>query len=115
MFVAIDFSDTLQRSPMTDRESELRDVIAEIRAHEAVVDAFLAKSFTDRLVIVDVGDDGAMPADVTDRLAASDLRAADEVYGEGERGSFVGDIADATRHHFVDVQTRGSHQSYVVD
>ena len=35
--------------------------------------------------------------------------------GDDEQGSFAGAVGDATRHHFVDVQTRGAHQSYVVD
>jgi hypothetical protein len=98
---------------MSDREAELRELTAELQEHDAVIDTFLAKSFTDRLVIVDVGDD-AVPAGVRDRLAEHDLSGADDVYGTDE-GSLAGDVGDATRHHFVDVRTRGSHQSYVVD
>jgi len=98
---------------MTDREAELRDLVAELRDHEAVDDAFLAKSFTDRLVIVDVADGDAVPADVRERLAAHDVRGSEAVYEEGR--TFTGDVGDAGRHHFVDVRTRGDHQSYVVD
>jgi hypothetical protein len=100
---------------MTDREAELRQLVAELRNHEAVDDAFLAKSFTDRLVIVDIGDGETVPAAVRDRLAEHDVRDADEAYGTGAGGSFTGDVGDAARHHFVDLRTRGSHQSYVVD
>jgi|GEM_PF-804844 len=98
---------------MSDREAELRQLVAELREHEAIDDAFLAKSFTDRLVIVDVVDGDEMPATVVDRLADHDVRERDETDGVG--GSFPSDVGDATRHHFVDVQTRGAHQSYVVD
>lgn len=100
---------------MSDQEAELRNLIADLRDHDAVAGAFLAKSFTDRLVIVDLDGDDAVPADVEARLAEYDLHGADEVYGNDEGGSFAGEIGDTTRHHFVDVRTRGSHQSYVVD
>lgn len=99
---------------MSDRTAELRRVAADLRDHEAVDDAFLAKSFSDRLLIVDVGDD-RVPTGVANRLAAHDLHAADGVYGDDEGNSFVGAVGDATWHHFVDVQTRGSHRSYVVE
>ncbi|AEH38188.1 hypothetical protein [Halopiger xanaduensis] len=98
---------------MSDWEAELERLVAEVREHEGIADAFLAKSFTDRLVIVDVGDGETVPADVTDRLADHDVRSADDVYDDG--GAFVGHVGNGTRHHFVDVQTRGEHQSYVVD
>jgi len=100
---------------MGDREAELRELTAELCEHDAVTDAFLAKSFTDRLVIVDIDDTDGVPDDVEALLAEYDLHGADEVYGNDERGSFAGEVADGTRHHFVDVRTRGTHQSYVVD
>jgi hypothetical protein len=100
---------------MTEREAELRQLTAELRDHGTIEDAFLAKSFTDRLVIIDVGDGADVPADVSDRLAELDLQAAESVYGDDAGSSFAGTIGDATRHHFVDVQTRGSHRSYVLD
>jgi hypothetical protein len=100
---------------MTDREAELRQLTAELRDHGAIEDAFLAKSFTDRLVIVDVGDGAEVPSGVSERLAELDLHPADAVYGDDAGSSFAGAIGTATRHHFVDVRTRGSHRSYVVD
>jgi hypothetical protein len=101
---------------MSDRGTELRQLAVELQEYEAVEDAFVAKSFTDRLLIVDVGEGDGVPGAVTDRLAAHDLYGADGVYGDDdEHRSFVGSVGDATRHHFVDVRTRGSHQSYVVD
>jgi hypothetical protein len=41
---------------------------------------------------------------------------ANEVYGEdGSDVSFAGTVGDTARHQFVDVRTRGDHQSYVVE
>jgi len=100
---------------MSDREAELHELTTDLREHKAVTDAFLAKSFTDRLVIVDIDDTNGVPNDVVARLAEYDLRGADEVYDNDGRGSFAREVANGTRHHFVDIQTRGSHQSYVVD
>jgi len=94
-------------------ETELRDPAAELRQRDAIADTFVAKSFTDRHLIVD-GEADSVPADVSARLAAHDLRGADEVYGSGEGGSFAGELGEATRHHFVDSRTRGDHHSYVV-
>jgi len=49
-------------------------------------------------------------------LAAHDCLGADEVYEmEGVDGpDFAGDLADGRRYRFVDVQSRGELQSYVV-
>ncbi|KAA9395950.1 hypothetical protein Har1130_15175 [Haloarcula sp. CBA1130] len=101
---------------MTDRQAELRTMAGELTDNAAITDAFLAKSFTDRLLIVDVRDGEPVPTAVVDQLADRDLLPADEVYGEAAATqSATGDVGDATRHHFVDVRTRGSHRSYVVD
>ncbi|GCF15153.1 hypothetical protein Harman_30880 [Haloarcula mannanilytica] len=101
---------------MTDRQAQLRTLAGELTDYDPITDAFLAKSFTDQLLIVDVRDGEPLPADVIDRLADHDLHPADSVYGDdGGSPSAVGDVGNATRHHFVDVQTRGSHRSYVVE
>ncbi|WP_226004769.1 hypothetical protein [Natrinema salinisoli] len=101
---------------MTDREATLEDLAARLREREAVSDAFLAKSFTDRLLVLDLEDGTALPAEIRDLLADHDLRGANEVYGnERDDPSLAGDLSDATRHQFVDTRTRGDHQSYVVD
>ena len=99
---------------MADRETELRTVAERLRTHDAVDDAFLAKSFTDQLLVVDVAGDG-LPEEVIDRLAAHDLHGVNEVYGDDGTRSFAGRVGEGTRHQFVDVRTRGDHQSYVVD
>lgn len=59
---------------MTDREAELRDLADRLRRRDAVADAWLAKSFTDRLPVVDVRTDATLPADLRRDLADRDLR-----------------------------------------
>ena len=101
---------------MTDRQADLRALAGELTDSDPITDAFLAKSFTDQLLVVDVRDGEELPAAVRDRLADRDLLPADSVYGADDaRRPAVGDVGDATRHHFVDVRTRGSHRSYVVE
>lgn len=101
---------------MTEREAELRRLAATIREHDSVADAFLAKSFTDRLLVVDLQSDGELPSAVVASLRDHDLRGANEVYGAGsDDASFAGTVGDGTRHQFVDVRTRGDHQSYVAE
>jgi plastocyanin len=69
-------------------------------------------AYAPKRIEVSAGD--TVPAAVHDRLAAADVRDAAAVY-DTEQGSFAGGCADGTRHHFVDGQTRGAHQSYVMD
>jgi hypothetical protein len=101
---------------MTDREATLEDLATRLREHNAVNDAFLAKSFTDRLLVLDLEEGTSLPEDIHDLLADHDLRGANDVYrNERDDPSLAGDLSDATRHQFVDTRTRGDHQSYVVD
>ena len=101
---------------MTDREAELRDLADRVRDRDAVADAWLAKSFTDRLLVVDVRAEATLPTDLRRELADRDLRGANEVYGEtADDPSFAGDVGDGERHQFVDVRTRGDHRSYVCE
>jgi hypothetical protein len=100
---------------MTEREAELRDLAGGLRERDEVVDAFLAKSFTDRLLIVDLRTD-SVPGEIAETLEEHDLAGANDVYGDDDAEvSFAGAVGDATRHQFVDVRTRGDHQSYVVE
>jgi hypothetical protein len=110
---------------MDDREATLRRLSRDLQAHDAVADAFLAKSFTDRLLIVDVAagaapaadrSDGEVPRTVRERLVAHDCLPAAAVYEDDADGlSFQGTVGDATRHHFVDGRSRSEHRSYVVE
>lgn len=91
------------------------DALPEVlRAHEAIEDAFYAKSFTDRLLVLDLSG-GEVPDDIVEVLNKRDFYSAADVYEELDRDQPVGKASGANRRHFVDVRTRGSHQSYVVD
>jgi hypothetical protein len=92
---------------MTDREAELRRLATTLREHDAVADAFIAKSFTDRLLIVDIQRGDSIPRRLVESISDHDL--------VGANVSFAGAVGDETRHQFVDVRTRGDHQSYVVE
>ncbi|ELY65472.1 hypothetical protein [Natrinema versiforme] len=101
---------------MSDREAALEDLATRLRGYDAVADAFIAKSFTDQHLILDLEEGTSVPQAVRELLVDHDLRGANEVYGNGgENPSFAGDLDRGTRHQFVDTRTRGDHQSYVVD
>jgi hypothetical protein len=101
---------------MPSRGTELRALAASLCEHPAVVDAWLAKSFTDQMVVVEVRAGAEIPSEVEARLADHDLRGANDVYDTGaDDDSFAGTAKGAARHRFVDTRTRGEHQSYVVD
>ena len=101
---------------MTDRATELRDLAAEISQREDIQDAWTAKSFTDRILVVEVPPNEQLPNSIQRTLAAHDCLGADEVYEmTGVDGpDFAGNLADGRRYRFVDVQSRGELQSYVV-
>jgi hypothetical protein len=110
-------NDRATESQRADRETELRELAARARKFDAVEDAFLAKSFTDRLLVVDLNAaDRTVPDELVSLLEAYGCRGANEVYGrDGETRSSTGAFGGATRHQFVDTETRGEHQSYVVE
>jgi len=101
---------------MADRRTELEGLVDEIEERDAVDNAFVAKSFTDQLVVVDCRAGEGLPAAVEERLREHGLAAANDVYATtGGEGSSAGAVGEATRHQFVDTETRGDHRSYVVD
>jgi hypothetical protein len=102
----------------TDRGTELRELAGSLTDEPAVADAWLAKSFTDRVLVVTVEPSADLPDAVRERLAAHDLRGANEVYDSGDADPSAMGAARADegeRHRFVDTRTRGEYQSYVVD
>ncbi|TQQ83631.1 hypothetical protein EGH24_02235 [Halonotius terrestris] len=101
---------------MPDRATELRRLADEVADHDAIDDAFVAKSFTDLLVVIDCEAGEGFPAEIETRLRDHGLDGANDVYAttEGDQSS-AGAVGEATRHQFVDTETRGDHQSYVVD
>ncbi|WP_226010228.1 hypothetical protein [Halomicrobium salinisoli] len=102
---------------MTDRAAELSALADRIAAREDVRDAWTAKSFTDRILVVEVPPDAELPADVERALREHDCRGADEAYDldGAESAAFAGDLDDGRRYRFVDTRSRGELQSYVVD
>lgn len=100
---------------MTDRRAELEGLVRTLLEFDAVDNAWVAKSFTDRVLVVET-DSEELPPAIEARLREHDLRGANGVYGvEDEDTSFVGHVAGGSRHRFVDTRTRGEHRSYVVD
>jgi len=101
---------------MTDRTRTLQELAERIRAYEPVEDAWLAKSFTDQLLVVDVSSDERLPPEIETLVADHGLVGVNDVYGtHSAETSFMGAVGGADRHQFVDVETRGDHQSYVVE
>jgi len=100
----------------TDRGADLRELAADVAEEPVVADAWLAKSFTDRVLVVTVEPDAELPDGIREQLAAHGLRGANEVYdSDGPDPSAMGTAGEGRRHRFVDVRTRGEYQSYVVD
>lgn len=102
---------------MNDRADALRDLADRFAERERVRDAWTAKSFTDRLFVVEVAPDARLPDAVRARLHDHDLREANEVYdvAGAADADFAGELADSRRYRFVDVRSRGDLQSYVVE
>ena len=100
---------------MSDRDDELQGLVARVAGLDPVADAWLAKSFTDRLFVVELDPGTSFPDGLRRTLADHDLYGCNAVYDlEDDDDSFVGTLAGNDRHHFVDVRTRGEHQSYVI-
>jgi len=99
------------------REATLRELAERARDHDAVTDAFVAKSFTDLLVVVDLAPgERTVPAELVDLFESHGCLGANEVYDrESDDRSSAGGSDGGDRHQFVDTETRGEHQSYVVE
>lgn len=100
----------------SSREQELRDLAADLCDRGDVVDAWTAKSFTDRLFVVELDEDADLPARVRERLHEHGLRGYNEVHDvSAADDAFAGRLARGDRYQFVDVRARGELQSYVVE
>ncbi len=98
------------------RGAQLRQLADDPTEREDVADARTAKSFTDRLFVVEVDSARDLPAAVEERLRGHGLRGYNEVHDvEAEDPAFAGDLSGGDRYRFVDVRARGDLQSYVVD
>lgn len=101
---------------MDDREAELRELAADLVEREAIADAWLAKSFTDRLFVVELEVDEELPTPIREELLAAGLQPYNDLHDvPAMDAAFAGDLDGARRYRFVDVQSRGSLQSYVVE
>jgi hypothetical protein len=101
---------------MDDREVALREIAEDLRERESVADAWLAKSFTDRLFVVELTDDESLPSAIENELVEAGLRPYNDLHDvPAMDAAFAGDLDGAKRYRFVDVQSRGSLQSYVVE
>jgi hypothetical protein len=102
---------------MTDRGEKLRGLAEQLKDEEGVRDAWVAKSFTDRLLVVVTPPDERLPSTVRLLLRSWNLRGYEEVYDlDGATdANFGGHTADGEWYRFVDVRDQGELQSYVVD
>jgi predicted DNA-binding protein with PD1-like motif len=100
---------------MSDREQELRGLADDLSRRDSVVDAWTAKSFTDRLFVVELEPGTDLSEEVVELLSEHGLRGYNEVHDVGvEDAAFAGDLEGSDRYQFVDVRQRGELQSYVV-
>jgi hypothetical protein len=101
---------------MSDRRAELRALAADLRDRSRVADAWLAKSFTDRLFVVELESGESLPAPVESTVRAAGLEPYNELHDvPAADAAFAGDVAGSRRFQYVDVESRGSLQSYVVE
>jgi hypothetical protein len=102
---------------MTDRSVRLRSLADRLTTREDVQEAWPAKHFTDRLLVVEVPPTEALPEEVRQKIRAARLREANDVYDvDGAADAdYAGQLDDGRRYRFVDVRERESLQSYVVD
>jgi hypothetical protein len=101
---------------MSDREQELRALAADPSERDDVVDAWTAKSFTDRLFVLELASGTPLSTELLELLSQHDLRGYNEVHDVGvENVAFAGELDGEDRYQFVDVGHRGELQSYVVE
>jgi hypothetical protein len=101
---------------MADRQTALRSLADEVRAEPRVADAWLAKSFTDRLFVVELESGATLPETVASQLREAGLEPYNDLHDvPAADAAFAGDVSGARRFQFVDVESRGSLQSYVVE
>jgi hypothetical protein len=101
---------------MSDRRAVLDSMVERCRRAEGVEDAWVAKNFTDLLLVVEVQDSEAVHADLVVALEAHDLVGYNEVHGVSATDpATAGTVADRERYWFVDLAARGTQQSYVVE
>jgi hypothetical protein len=99
---------------MSTRRTELERLAERLAARSDIADAYTAKSFTDRLFVLEIEAAGTVPDDVDALLGEHNLAPACEVYGDGDQQMTFAGADDSEQYRFVDMQSRGTLQSYVV-
>lgn len=101
---------------MNERETELRQLAERLCDRDCIVDAWTAKSFTDRLFVVEVETGSDIPAHVREELVDHGLHGYNEVHDVSVADeAFAGQLERGDRYQFVDMRERGQLQSYVVE
>jgi hypothetical protein len=99
---------------MSERRTHLQRLATRVANRSDIADAYTAKSFTDRLFVLEIEGGEGVPDEVVELLCAHDLLPAGEVYGDSDRQKPFAGPDDREQYRFVDTQSRGSLQSYVV-
>jgi len=90
-----------------DRRETLEALAETLADREAVTRAWVANSFENRLLFVEVAREEGLPTDVRERIEAHGLRGANDAYGiEGGEDSFMGAVGDGDQHCFLDVERK---------
>ena len=88
-----------------DRRETLEALAETLADRETVAGAWVANSFENRLLFVEVAPGERLPADVRKRIEAHGLRGANDAYGiEGGEDSFMGSVGNGDQHCFLDVE-----------
>lgn len=89
---------------MTDFRDDLAALAADLEHLDSVEMAWSANSFGDRVLFVELPDDGAVPDDVSAMIADAGLVGVNEAYDiSTEAGaSSAGPVGDRHEHRFVD-------------
>jgi hypothetical protein len=100
----------------SDRKSTLEDLATALESRRAVAGAWTAKSFTDRLLVVELADDRPLPEPVAAAIEAHNLAPYNKYHDvPAPDMAGAGAVDGARRYRFVDVASRGTLQSYVVE
>lgn len=101
---------------MDDHDHELRTLASRCAQRECVLDAWVAKSFTDLLLVLEVAEGDTLSADIREWLAEQDLVGYNELHDVAAADpASAGELPDRDRYRFVSLDSRGRQQSYVVE
>jgi len=90
---------------MSERRTQLQELATRLSDRSDIADAYTAKSFTDRLFVLEIAAGEDVPDEVVELLRAHDLPPAGEIYSDGEQMAFAGP-EDREQYRFVDTDRR---------